>query len=78
MTPEQLKAKIETLSAGTKADVRDLKGGDHFQALIMSPAFSGKSTIERHRAVMAMLEGDFASGEVHALTMKTWTPEEKK
>lgn len=78
MTPDQLKFRIEALSPGTTADVRDLKGGDHFQAIVISPTFQGKSTLERHRAVMTLLGPEIDSGEVHALTMKTYTPEETK
>ncbi len=75
MTKDELKARIETLAAGTKAELTDLTGTqDHWQATIISPAFEGKTMIEQHRMVMGILKDEIDSNEVHALTMKTYTP----
>ena len=75
MSPDQLQAKIETLAPGTKAQIMDLTGTqDHYQAVIVSPIFEGKITIERHRMVMNLMQKDIDSGDVHALTLKTYTP----
>lgn len=49
--------------------------GHHFQALIVSTAFLGLRTIKRHQLVYQAL-GDKMAGEIHALSMKTLTPEE--
>ena len=49
--------------------------GQHFSALIVSPAFTGKRLIQRHQIVYAAL-GDRMREEIHALSMKTLTPEE--
>lgn len=49
--------------------------GQHFNAVIVSPAFSGKRLIQRHQLVYAAL-GDRMRQEIHALSMKTLTPEE--
>jgi len=49
--------------------------GHHFEALIVSAAFSGRSRIDRHRLVYAAL-GDRMRQEIHALSMRTLTPEE--
>lgn len=77
MTPDQLKARLETLAPGTRAEVTDLTGThDHYQALIISPAFAGKMMIEQHRMVFKLVQSEVDSGEVHALTLKTYTPEE--
>jgi stress-induced morphogen len=77
MTPTQLKARIETLAPDTQAEIIDLTGTqDHYQAIIVSPAFAGKMMIEQHRLVMSILQAEIDSGEVHALTMKTFTPEQ--
>lgn len=48
--------------------------GTHFEAVIVSPAFEGKSMIQQHQLVYATL-GDRMRAEVHALSMKTLTPE---
>ena len=75
MTPEQLKSKIETLHAGTSAQVTDLTGTmDHYQVTIVSPAFEGKGMTEQHQMVMGLLKTEIDSNEVHALSMKTFTP----
>lgn len=77
MTPNQLKERIETLAPGTRAEVVDLTGTqDHYQALIVSPAFEGKMMIEQHRMVFKLFQSEVDSGEVHALTLKTYTPEQ--
>lgn len=77
MTPAQLKARLETLAPGTQAQVTDLTGTqDHYQALIVSPAFGGKMMIEQHRMVFKVVQAEVDSGEVHALTLKTYSPEQ--
>jgi stress-induced morphogen len=79
MTPNQLKQRLETLAPGTQAEVMDLTGTeDHYQALIISEAFAGKMMIEQHRAVFKLVQAEVDSGEVHALTLKTYTPEQYK
>ncbi|MGB5813534.1 MAG: BolA family transcriptional regulator [Polyangiales bacterium] len=55
--------------------VTDLTGTkDHWEALIVSEAFDGKSPIEQHQMVYAAL-GDLMTGPVHALALKTYSPE---
>ena len=77
MTPEQLKARIEQLAPGTKAEVVDLTGTmDHYQAVIVSPAFVGKMMMEQHRMVYGLFKAEIDSNEVHALALKTYTPEQ--
>ncbi len=49
--------------------------GHHFQALIVSEAFRGLRTIKRHQLVYQAL-GDKMAGEIHALSMRTLTPDE--
>ncbi|HSH54981.1 MAG TPA: BolA/IbaG family iron-sulfur metabolism protein [Methylotenera sp.] len=48
--------------------------GTHFEAVIVSPAFVGKSMLQQHQLVYAAL-GDRMRAEIHALSMKTLTPE---
>jgi acid stress-induced BolA-like protein IbaG/YrbA len=75
MTSDQLKARIETLANGTQAEVIDLTGTqDHYQALVISDAFEGKMMIEQHRMVFGLVKPEVDSGELHALTLKTYTP----
>lgn len=55
----------------------EVRGADgvHFEALVVSPAFAGKLPLARHRMVYATL-GDLMGGEIHALSLRTLTPEE--
>lgn len=48
--------------------------GTHFEALIVSPEFVGKTMVQQHQLVYAAL-GDRMRAEIHALSMKTLTPE---
>ena len=50
-------------------------GGGHFSLVIVSKAFSGKSRLARHRAVLERV-GDLIPHPVHALAIKAYTPEE--
>lgn len=75
MTSDQLKARLETLAPGTFAEILDLTGTqDHWQAVIVSPAFEGKLMIDQHRMVLALVDAEVQSNEVHALSLKTFTP----
>jgi BolA protein len=50
-------------------------GETHFRVYIVSPAFEGKSRVERHRMVNTTLEAEL-KGSVHALAIKAQTPGE--
>jgi acid stress-induced BolA-like protein IbaG/YrbA len=77
MTPAQLKERLETLATGTQAEVNDLTGTqDHYQAVVVSSVFEGKLMIEQHRMVYKLLQSEIDSNEVHALTLKTYTPQQ--
>jgi acid stress-induced BolA-like protein IbaG/YrbA len=74
MQAEELKKLIEQGLPGAHVEVRDFTGGgDHFEALVVSADFEGKSLVERHQAVYGAL-GDAMRAQVHALTLKTLTP----
>ena len=65
---------IETGLPGARASVEGADGV-HFEALVVSEAFRGKLPLARHRLVYATL-GDRMGGEIHALALRTLTPEE--
>lgn len=50
-------------------------GGDHWALSVVSQDFAGKSMIDRHRMIYAVL-GDKIGHEIHALKLSTLTPEE--
>ena len=73
VTPESVKAGIE---AGLACERVEVAGdGQHFQALIVSQEFSNLSRVQRHQLVYAAL-GERMREEIHALSMRTLTPEE--
>ena len=49
--------------------------GTHFESVIVSNAFVGKSMVQQHQLVYKAL-GDRMRSEIHALSMKTYTPEQ--
>ena len=51
--------------------------GSHFEAVVVSDLFAGKSLIQRQRLVMATVKPQIESGELHALSIKTFTPEQQ-
>jgi stress-induced morphogen len=77
MTPGELKSRLEKLAPDTQADVMDLTGTeDHYQAVIVSPVFEGKMMLEQHRLVYSLVQKEMDSGELHALTLKTFSPQQ--
>ena len=74
MHPEQIK---ELIRAGMVCDHLELDGdGQHFQAIIVSSEFVGKNRVQRQQRVYQTLQEKLATGELHALSFKTLTPEE--
>jgi len=74
MTADQLK---DIISAGLACEHIALEGdGRHWFATIVSAEFAGLRPIQRHQRVYATLGGRLQSDEVHALSMKTFTPAE--
>ena len=70
--PEQVKSYIEQ---GLECELVRVDGdGQHFEAIIVSPAFRGKSKVQQHQLVYQAL-GDRMREEIHALSMQTYTPE---
>lgn len=74
MQPEELKSLLESALPGARADVTS-PDNVHFQARVVADVFAGQSTLARHRMVYAAL-GERMGGEVHALSLRTLTPDE--
>ena len=74
MTADQLK---DLIAAGIACEHIMLEGdGRHWYATIVSASFEGQRTLQRQRAVYATLGNRMQTDEVHALSMKTFTPAE--
>lgn len=77
MTAEELKNRIKTIHPDTQVETVDLTGTmDHWQVTVISPAFQGLMMVEQQRMIMKVLKEEIDSNEVHALSMKTYTPEQ--
>jgi acid stress-induced BolA-like protein IbaG/YrbA len=50
--------------------------GQHFEALVVSAEFAGLNRVQRQQRVYQTLKTELASGELHAISFKTLTPEE--
>lgn len=73
---EEIRNRIQSALPGSTVTVRDMTGtGDHYEVEVVSDAFSGVTPIQRHRMVYAPLN-DVLGGELHALALKTRTPDE--
>ena len=73
VTPESIK---DTIAAGLPCAHIAVDGdGHHFQAVIVSEKFAGLSKIKQHQLVYSVL-GDRMREEIHALSMKTFSPDE--
>lgn len=76
MDPIEIKSLIEQHLPEAKADVQT-DGQGHYEAVVVSSAFEGKRSIARHQLVYGTL-GQRVGREIHALAIKTFTPEEWK
>ena len=74
MTPGELKSLIE--AAFSDGHVEVTGDGRHFWATVVSESFAGKNMIAQHRMVYAALGDRFETEAVHALSLKTYTPEQ--
>ncbi|NJD24966.1 MAG: BolA family transcriptional regulator [Betaproteobacteria bacterium] len=74
MHPDQIK---QLILAGMACEHLELDGdGQHFQAVVVSREFAGKSRVQRQQRVYQTLQDKLATGELHALSFRTLTPEE--
>ena len=65
-----------TIMNGLPCDHVEVLGddGQHFEAVIVSPQFAGKSMVQQHQLVYLAL-GERMRAEIHTLSMRTFTPE---
>ncbi|EME42472.1 hypothetical protein DOTSEDRAFT_134411 [Dothistroma septosporum NZE10] len=76
VTPDTLGATLREKLGAVHVEIADLSGGcgQMFEAMIVSPQFTKKTTLARHRLVNAALKEEIAA--IHAWTPKCFTPEE--
>jgi acid stress-induced BolA-like protein IbaG/YrbA len=74
MQPDDIKKLIES---GLQDAIVTVNGdGRHFNAIVISPEFSGKNRIQKQQLVYATLGDRILNGTLHAIAIKTYTPEE--
>jgi len=77
LTTEWIKEKVLTALPGAEVEVIDTTGtNDHFEARVVSAQFAGLPMVRAHQLVYAPLKHVLATGELHALALKTYTPEQ--
>lgn len=76
MKKEDITARIRQAIPDAQVELRDLTGTeDHWEATVISAAFQGKLPLQRHRMVFDALAEEM-KGPIHALSLKTLTPEQ--
>jgi stress-induced morphogen len=75
ISPQEIKDTLAKALPVTLIETQDLTGGgDHWQLIIVSPAFEGKGLIDQHRMVNEALREPMADQRIHALSLKTFSP----
>lgn len=76
---EQVETMIKAQIPDAQVQVQDLTGGgDHLQAVVVSSQFEGKTLIKQHQLVYGALQSALATEAIHALALKTYTPQDWK
>ena len=76
ISPAEVEAMIQAEIPDAQVQVQDLTGGgDHLQAIVISSQFEGKSLVKQHQLVYGALQQAMATEAIHALALKTYTPE---
>ena len=77
MSPDEIKSTLEKALPGATVEVQDYTGGgNHFQVLVVSASFEGKGLVDQHQMVYAALRESLGNERIHALALKTYTPEQ--
>jgi len=77
VSPNQVEDMIKTALPDAQVQVQDLTGGgDHYQAVVVSAEFSGKTLVQQHQLVYGAVRQAMSSEAIHALALKTYTPED--
>ena len=75
MTAEEIKVMIENAMPGSMVIVEG--DGTHFQAIVVTSEFEGKGLLEQHQIVYKGI-GEAMKDRIHALSLKTYTPDQWK
>ena len=73
ISPQQVETLLKERMPN--AQIKVVGDGQHFEAVIVSDDFTGKTRVKQHQMVYGMLQEELASETIHALSLKTYTPE---
>ena len=77
MASAEIERLIRDGIPGATVTIEDLRGdGDHYAALVVSPAFAGKTRVQQHQMVYQALHGKMGD-DLHALALQTAVPDEQ-
>ena len=76
MDPDEVKRLIEAGLPNCQVTVTG--DGSHFEAVIIGEVFEGQSPVKKQQLVYATVNDEITSGKLHALSIKTYTPDEWK
>ncbi|BAP18077.1 BolA family protein [cyanobacterium endosymbiont of Epithemia turgida] len=73
---EQVETMIKERLPDAQVIIRDIKGGgNHLEALVVSAEFEGKTKVKQHQLVYSAIQEALDSEAIHALALKTYTPQ---
>ncbi|ACC82293.1 BolA family protein [Nostoc punctiforme] len=76
ISPQQVETMIKAELPDAQVQVQDLTGGgDHYQVTVVSSHFAGKGLVQQHQLVYGALGQAMSTEAIHALAVKTYTPE---
>ena len=75
MTPEEVRDRVSAEIDGAQVEV--FGEGDRFEIRVVSPAFEGLKTLQRHKLVNGCIQDWISDGSIHAVSIRTRTPEEQ-
>ncbi len=76
VSPQQVETMIRESLPDAQVQVQDLTGGgDHYQVTVISSQFEGKGLVQQHQLVYSAVRQAMSSEAIHALALKTYTPQ---
>jgi acid stress-induced BolA-like protein IbaG/YrbA len=76
ISPQQVEEMIKAQMPDAQIQVQDLTGGgDHYQVTVVSSQFEGKGLVQQHQLIYGALRQAMSSEAIHALALKTYTPQ---
>lgn len=76
ISPQQVEEMIKSQIPDAEVQVQDLTGGgDHYQVTVVSSQFENKGLVQQHQLVYGALRQAMSSEAIHALALKTYTPQ---